>query len=107
MREIITADGPDAVAFYASGQLLTEEYYLGSKLARGSSAPTTSTRTRGSAWPRPRRGTRAPWDRMVPPASYQDIDLAECFLLLGTNTADCHPVTSSGSGVESSRRPTT
>src|SRR5207249_11243083 len=35
MREIITAHGPDAVGFYASGQLLTEEYYLGSKLARG------------------------------------------------------------------------
>jgi len=35
VREIVATHGPDAVAFYASGQLLTEEYYLASKLARG------------------------------------------------------------------------
>jgi assimilatory nitrate reductase catalytic subunit len=34
MREIATAHGPDAIAFYASGQLLTEEYYVAAKLAR-------------------------------------------------------------------------
>ena len=66
MREIVDAHGPDAVAFYASGQLLTEEYYLASKLAKDSSAPTTSTRTRASAWRRPPPATRARWARTAP-----------------------------------------
>ena len=35
IREILAAHGPDAVAFYASGQLLTEEYYVAAKLAKG------------------------------------------------------------------------
>src|SRR6266851_8047125 len=35
IREIVATHGPDAVAFYASGQLLTEEYYLGGQLAKG------------------------------------------------------------------------
>ena len=35
LREIVAAYGPDAVAFYGSGQLLTEEYYVASKLAKG------------------------------------------------------------------------
>src|SRR5205814_263410 len=35
LREIVAAHGPDAIAFYASGQLLTEEYYVASKLAKG------------------------------------------------------------------------
>ena len=93
MREIITAHGPDAVAFYASGQLLTEEYYLGSKLARGfvgtNNFDTNSRLCMASA----AAGYARSLGSDGPPASYQDIDLADCFLLLGTNTADCHPVT--------------
>src|SRR5262245_18702749 len=93
MREIVVAHGPDAVAFYASGQLLTEEYYLASKLARGfigtNNFDTNSPLCMASA--------AAGYSRSLgsdgPPASYADIELADCFLLLGTNTADCHPVT--------------
>ena len=33
-----------------------------------------------------------------PPAAYADLELADCFLLIGTNTADCHPIVSSASG---------
>jgi anaerobic selenocysteine-containing dehydrogenase len=93
IREIVSAHGPDAVAFYASGQLLTEEYYVASKLARGfvgtNNFDTNSRLCMASA--------AAGYTRSLgsdgPPASYADIDLADCFLLLGTNTADCHPVT--------------
>jgi len=93
MREIVTAHGPDAVAFYASGQLLTEEYYLASKLARGfvgtNNFDTNSRLCMASA----AAGYARSLGSDGPPASYEDIDLADCFLLLGTNTADCHPVT--------------
>src|SRR4030095_14063319 len=93
VREIVNAHGPDAVAFYASGQLLTEEYYLASKLARGfvgtNNFDTNSRLCMASA----AAGDARSLGSDGPPASYADIDQADCFLLLGTNTADCHPVT--------------
>src|SRR3989442_2392033 len=93
MREIVAAHGPDAVAFYASGQLLTEEYYVAAKLARAfigtNNFDTNSRLCMASA----AAGYARSLGSDGPPASYQDIDLADCFLLLGTNTADCHPVT--------------
>src|SRR5216117_2285808 len=93
LREIVAAHGPDAVAFYGSGQLLTEEYYVASKLAKGflgtNNFDTNSRLCMASA----AAGYARSLGSDGPPASYQDIDLADCFLLLGTNTADCHPVT--------------
>ena len=107
MREIVTTHGPDAVAFYASGQLLTEEYYLASKLARGfvgtNNFDTNSRLCMASA----ATGYARSLGSDGPPASYEDIDLADCFLLLGTNTADCHPVTFKRIGDGSGKPPTT
>ncbi len=91
-RDIIAADGPDAVAFYGSGQLTTEEYYVANKLAKGflgtNNFDTNSRLCMASAV----AGYKTSLGADGPPASYADIDLADCFLLLGTNTADCHPV---------------
>jgi anaerobic selenocysteine-containing dehydrogenase len=92
-RDIIAAHGPDAVAFYASGQLLTEEYYVASKLAKGfvgtNNFDTNSRLCMASAAAGYTRSLGADG----PPASYADIDLADVFFLIGTNTADCHPIT--------------
>jgi anaerobic selenocysteine-containing dehydrogenase len=93
MREIVAASGPDAVAFYASGQLTTEEYYVGAKLAKGfigtNNFDTNSRLCMASA----AAGYARSLGSDGPPASYADIDVADCFLLAGTNTADCHPIT--------------
>jgi len=93
VREIIAAHGPDAVAFYASGQLLTEEYYLAAKLARvvvgTNNFDTNSRLCMASA----ATGYQRSLGSDGPPVTYTDIDLADCFLLIGTNTADCHPIT--------------
>jgi len=93
VREIVAAHGPDAVAFYASGQLLTEEYYLAAKLARAvvgtNNFDTNSRLCMASA----AAGYRRSLGSDGPPASYTDLDVADCFLLIGTNTADCHPIT--------------
>ena len=92
-REIIAAHGPDAVAFYASGQLTTEEYYVASKLAKGfvgtNNFDTNSRLCMASAAAGYARSLGADG----PPASYADLDEADAFFLIGTNTADCHPVT--------------
>ena len=92
-RQIIDDHGPDAVAFYGSGQLTTEEYYVGNKLAKGflgsNNFDTNSRLCMASA----AVGYKTSLGSDGPPNSYADIDEANCFLLIGTNTADCHPVT--------------
>ena len=91
-RAIIDEHGPDAVAFYGSGQLTTEEYYIANKLAKGfigtNNFDTNSRLCMSSAV----AGYNASFGSDGPPASYVDLDEANCFLLIGSNTADCHPV---------------
>jgi formate dehydrogenase alpha subunit len=91
-RAIIDEHGPDAVAFYGSGQLTTEEYYVANKLAKGflgtNNFDTNSRLCMASA----AFGYKSSFGSDGPPASYEDIDSANCFFLIGTNTADCHPV---------------
>ena len=85
-RAIIDEHGPDAVAFYGSGQLTTEEYYVANKLAKGflgtNNFDTNSRLCMASA----AVGYKTSLGSDGPPASYADIDLADCFLLIGTNT---------------------
>jgi len=89
---IIDEHGPDAVAFYGSGQLTTEEYYVANKLAKGflgtNNFDTNSRLCMASAV----AGYQTSLGSDGPPTSYADIDDANCLLLIGTNTADCHPV---------------
>lgn len=92
LREIVATHGPDAIAFYASGQLTTEEYYVAGKLAKGflrtNNFDTNSRLCMASA----AVGYARSFGADGPPCSYDDIDHADCFLLVGTNTADCHPI---------------
>ena len=92
-RDIIGEHGRDAVAFYGSGQLTTEEYYVGNKLAKGflgtNNFDTNSRLCMASA----AAGYKMSFGSDGPPPCYADLDVADCFFLIGTNTADCHPVT--------------
>ena len=92
LREILERHGPDAVAFYASGQLTTEEYYVAGKLAKGflgtNNFDTNSRLCMASA----AAGYARSLGSDGPPAAYADLELADCFLLIGSNTADCHPI---------------
>ena len=91
-REIIDRHGPESVAFYGSGQLTTEEYYAGNKLAKGflgtNNFDTNSRLCMASA----ALGYQTSLGSDGPPLCYADIDLADCFLIIGANLADCHPV---------------
>jgi ferredoxin-nitrate reductase len=93
LRAIVAEHGPDAVAFYASGQLTTEEYYVAGKLARGvigtNNFDTNSRLCMASA----AVGYTRAFGADGPPCAYDDLDAADCVFLVGTNTADCHPVT--------------
>ncbi|HET7298501.1 MAG TPA: nitrite reductase small subunit NirD, partial [Burkholderiales bacterium] len=90
--EIIAAHGPDAVAFYISGQLLTEDYYVFNKLAKGligtNNVDTNSRLCMSSAV----AGYRMTLGADAPPCAYEDIDAADVILIAGSNTAFAHPV---------------
>jgi assimilatory nitrate reductase catalytic subunit len=92
LARIIAAHGPDAVALYVSGQLLTEDYYVANKLMKGfigsANIDTNSRLCMSSAVA---AHTRAFGEDLVP-VSYADLELAELVVLVGSNTAWCHPV---------------
>jgi ferredoxin-nitrate reductase len=91
-RRLIAEYGPDAVAFYGSGQLLTEDYYVGNKVAKGflgtNNFDTNSRLCLASA----ALGYHTSLGSDGPPVSYADIDLADCFFIIGSNMAECHPI---------------
>ena len=89
---IIQQHGPDAVGFYVSGQCLTEEYYVANKLVKGflgtNNIDTNSRLCMSSAV----AGYTHMLGEDAVPVSYDDIELADCFLIAGANPAWCHPV---------------
>ncbi len=90
--QIVQMHGPEAVAFYVSGQLLTEDYYLFNKLAKGvigtNNIDTNSRLCMSSAV----AGYKQTLGVDAPPCSYEDIDQAGAIFITGSNTAVAHPV---------------
>src|ERR1700712_3714152 len=92
LRHIVARDGPGAVAFYLSGQLLTEDYYVANKLMKGfigsANVDTNSRLCMSSSVAGHRRGFGAD----TVPGCYEDLDEADLLVLVGSNAAWCHPV---------------
>ncbi len=88
----IETHGPDSVAFYISGQLLTEDYYVFNKLAKGligtNNVDTNSRLCMSSAV----AGYKTTLGADAPPACYDDIDHTDCLFIAGSNTAFAHPI---------------
>src|SRR5262245_28381687 len=91
-ERILERDGPDAIAFYLSGQLLTEDYYVANKLMKGflgsANVDTNSRLCMASSV----AGQRRAFGSDTVPGSYADLDAADLIVLVGSNTAWCHPV---------------
>src|SRR3954463_10146254 len=91
-HHIIARDGPNAVAFYLSGQLLTEDYYVANKLMKGfigsANVDTNSRLCMASSV----AGHRRAFGADTVPGCYDDLDLADLLVLVGSNAAWCHPV---------------
>jgi assimilatory nitrate reductase catalytic subunit len=84
--------GPEAIAFYLSGQLLTEDYYVANKLAKGFiGTPHVDTNSR-LCMASSVAGHRRAFGADVVPQCYEDLDLADLVVLSGSNAAWCHPV---------------
>ncbi len=89
---IIRDHGRDAVGFYISGQLLTEDYYVFNKLAKGligtNNVDTNSRLCMSSAV----AGYKQTLGADAPPTCYDDVNHAQCIFIVGSNTAFAHPI---------------
>src|SRR6202012_4072702 len=92
LQHIVARDGAKAVAFYLSGQMLTEDYYVANKLMKGfigsANVDTNSRLCMASSVAGHRRGFGAD----TVPGCYEDLDEADLLVLVGSNAAWCHPV---------------
>ncbi|MBY0382338.1 MAG: molybdopterin-dependent oxidoreductase [Xanthobacteraceae bacterium] len=92
LRHIIAKHGPGSVAFYLSGQLLTEDYYVANKLMKGfiggANVDTNSRLCMSSSV----AGHRRAFGSDTVPGNYEDLDEADLLVLVGSNAAWCHPV---------------
>src|SRR6478752_317427 len=91
-KQTIAEHGPDSVAFYVSGQLLTEDYYVVNKLAKGfvgtANVDTNSRLCMSSSV----AGHRRAFGADTVPGCYEDLDQADLLVFVGSNAAWCHPV---------------
>lgn len=91
-RRVLDTHGPEAVALYVSGQLLTEDYYVANKFAKGGlgtgNIDTNSRLCMSSSVV----GYQRAFGEDVVPGCYDDLDEADLIVLVGANTAWCHPI---------------
>lgn len=91
-KQTIADHGPDSVALYVSGQLLTEDYYVANKLAKGfmgtANIDTNSRLCMASSV----AGHKRAFGSDTVPGTYEDLELADTIVLVGSNLAWCHPV---------------
>jgi assimilatory nitrate reductase catalytic subunit len=92
LARIAEEHGPQSIAFYLSGQLLTEDYYVANKLAKGFiGTPHVDTNSR-LCMASTVAGHKRAFGSDVVPGCYEDLDCADLLVLVGSNAAWCHPV---------------
>ena len=92
LKSVIKKHGPDSVAFYVSGQILTEDYYVANKLMKGfigsGNIDTNSRLCMSSSV----AGHKRAFGSDTVPGCYSDIEQADMVVITGSNLAWCHPV---------------
>jgi ferredoxin-nitrate reductase len=92
IQTVIASQGIDGICMYGSGQLQTEDYYIAQKLLKGclgtNNFDTNSRLCMSSAV----SAYVQNFGSDGPPCCYEDLDLTDCAFLIGTNTAECHPI---------------
>ncbi|MEU6587062.1 molybdopterin-dependent oxidoreductase [Nocardia sp. NPDC046763] len=92
LRVILDTDGPDAIALYVSGQLSIEAQYLATKLAKGHLRTVHMEANSRLCMASAASGYKLSLGADGPPGSYDDLDHADLFFVIGANMADCHPI---------------
>ncbi|MDA0353304.1 MAG: nitrate reductase [Chloroflexi bacterium] len=92
IRRNVAEHGPDSIMLYGSGQLMTEDYYLFGKLAKGFIGTNNQDTNSRLCMAAAVTGYTLALGKDSPPASYEDFDHAKTFLILGANVEACHPI---------------
>ena len=92
IEQTLASSGPSGLAMYGSGQFLTEDYYVANKLFKGALGSNNFDANSRLCMSSAVAGYARSLGSDGPPCCYDDLDLADLVVLIGTNTADCHPV---------------
>ncbi|HRY16389.1 MAG TPA: nitrate reductase, partial [Candidatus Competibacteraceae bacterium] len=91
-RRTVEEHGPNAVAFYVSGQLLTEDYYVANKLMKGGFGSANIDTNSRLCMSSSAAGHKRAFGSDTVPGCYEDLEEADLIVLVGSNLAWCHPV---------------
>ncbi|WP_119419027.1 nitrate reductase [Desertibaculum subflavum] len=91
-RDTVAKHGPDSVAFYVSGQLLTEDYYVANKLIKGFIGTANIDSNSRLCMASSVAGHKRAFGADLVPVQYSDLEAADLVVLVGSNLAWCHPV---------------
>jgi ferredoxin-nitrate reductase len=92
IQATLSSHGPAGLAIYGSGQFLSEDYYVANKLLKGALGSNNFDANSRLCMSSAVAGYSRSLGSDGPPCCYDDLDIADLVLLIGTNTAECHPV---------------
>jgi ferredoxin-nitrate reductase len=92
IRQVIATQGADAICMYGSGQFQTQDYYLAQKLLKGCLGTNNFDANSRLCMSSAVAGYIQSFGADGPPCCYEDLEITDCAFLIGTNTAECHPI---------------
>ncbi len=92
IQAVRISQGADAICMYGSGQFQTEDYYTAQKLIKGCIGTNNFDANSRLCMSSAVSGYIQSFGADGPPCCYEDLDLTDCAFLIGTNTAECHPI---------------
>jgi len=92
IREVKATQGAEAICMYGSGQFQTEDYYIAQKLLKGCLGTNNFDANSRLCMSSAVAGYIQSFGSDGPPTCYDDLEETDCAFLIGTNTADCHPI---------------
>lgn len=92
IQTVLQTQGPDGLSMYGSGQFQTEDYYIAQKLFKGFLGTNNFDANSRLCMSSAVAGYTQSFGSDGPPCCYEDLELTDCAFLIGTNTAECHPI---------------
>jgi ferredoxin-nitrate reductase len=92
IQTIRSSSGPDAICIYGSGQFVTEDYYVAQKLLKGCLGTNNFDANSRLCMSSAVSGYVQSFGADGPPCCYDDLELTDCAFIIGSNTAECHPI---------------
>ncbi|MBE9165492.1 MULTISPECIES: molybdopterin oxidoreductase family protein [Microcoleaceae] len=92
IQTIRSTTGPDALCVYGSGQFVTEDYYVAQKLMKGCLGTNNFDANSRLCMSSAVSGYVQSFGSDGPPCCYDDLELTDCAFIVGSNTAECHPI---------------